>query len=676
MKKYYDPKINRFCIEYDHKNSVSTYKTFGGFVKALDGNLDGADLRGCSFDGIQLDKYKYRSATIDIDVLKSQGLYDGTFYNSIVKHSALEYQTPMEDESLEHIEREASLIMSEQYEEIRPTVGNRITFSKTRQNLNIGYISDLHIDHDILREFPNGATKQAIWKYIERIVLDLVDGIEWRNIDYIIVCGDVSSNFQLTRIFYSRLAKEALYAEIIAILGNRELWGFPSGSTLDKIIDKYTSFFESERKIIFLQNSLFVERVEDVVIGQATHWQRVSRCYHQEELLAMSPGELSQLGKRSRFMIFGGIGFSGCNDIYNADTGLYRTVVTSEQDQEQSSITEKLHAILRNSLSSHTLIVATHMKPLDWTHENAFPQEWIYVWGHDHRNDFVFSDTKKFFADNQVGYHRKPSIIKAFRISQLYDLFEDYADGIHEITDDAYRGYYIGINIKMHFNSKSLDKIFLLKKNGYNMFLCRKTSDGKLLFLSGGRRLAIKEQNIDLVFKSLDTYASSLSIAISDYRKQLKKLSNEVISIGGSGKIHGCIVDIDWFNHLFFNPVNGHISAYSADSIVKKEFYENPLSLITAEFGNGFLKHLAQPKNDNVLGLPDDSLLLRSGTTISNVREYVPDTWHYYSLSRKMLDLDRIITHKTVRIWDESWVAKPATNDIGQAIMGKLLLEE
>ena len=46
-----------------------------------------------------------------------------------------------------------------------------------------------------------------------------------------------------------------------------------------------------------------------------------------------------------------------------------------------------------------------------------------------------------------------------------------------------------------------------------------------------------------------------------------KNISRIIQQLGGSGKIHGCIIDIDFFNHIYVNPSNGTVRAYCAEDI-------------------------------------------------------------------------------------------------------------
>ena len=51
---------------------------------------------------------------------------------------------------------------------------------------------------------------------------------------------------------------------------------------------------------------------------------------------------------------------------------------------------------------------------------------------------------------------------------------------------------------------------------------------------------------------------------MNSYMDKLLNISKVIKSIGGDGSIHGCIVDIDYYNHIYINPVDGKITPYFA----------------------------------------------------------------------------------------------------------------
>ena len=56
----------------------------------------------------------------------------------------------------------------------------------------------------------------------------------------------------------------------------------------------------------------------------------------------------------------------------------------------------------------------------------------------------------------------------------------------------------------------------------------------------------------------LEHYASTLA----PYRKIQEKISQEVKRLGFEGKIHGCIIDVDFYHHIMLNLQDGTVTFY------------------------------------------------------------------------------------------------------------------
>ena len=68
---------------------------------------------------------------------------------------------------------------------------------------------------------------------------------------------------------------------------------------------------------------------------------------------------------------------------------------------------------------------------------------------------------------------------------------------------------------------------------------------------------------------------------MENYNNALKDISKYIKSIGESWWIHGCLIDIDWFNHIYLNPYYGKVLYYYATSIIEKYVYNSLKSLLT-----------------------------------------------------------------------------------------------
>ena len=86
---------------------------------------------------------------------------------------------------------------------------------------------------------------------------------------------------------------------------------------------------------------------------------------------------------------------------------------------------------------------------------------------------------------------------------------------------------------------------------------------------------------------------------LEPYNKYLEKISNEIKKIGGVGRYHGCIVDIDFYNHLFVEPKN--IIPYYAEDIKNKMVYPSFSRLLKDNCPKIYNKYLKCIKNNELM---------------------------------------------------------------------------
>ena len=103
IHKYYNSEEGKFCVKikvvcgqhasiFDENEMIEEsycvvmeFGDFDKFYSFLDGDLFDAELRNFDFKGIDLKQYNIDGATINSEILQSQGLYDGTYFSSIKK---------------------------------------------------------------------------------------------------------------------------------------------------------------------------------------------------------------------------------------------------------------------------------------------------------------------------------------------------------------------------------------------------------------------------------------------------------------------------------------------------------------------------------------------------------------------------------------------------------------
>ena len=430
---------------------------------------------------------------------------------------------------------------------------------------SIYYITDIHLEHQL-----HDIVKQSlpeIQRSINNKIEELLKSVP-NSQGTLLIGGDVADSIELEKQFYEQL-KSKWRGKIFAVLGNHELWdrnsvGLKSVRTLDEIIDDYHQTLSDS--VILLENELSI------------YYKGILRITLDEQtILNTSVEELAEVCEKSTFILLGGIGFSGLNPIYNAKKGLYQATVSAEEDIVRSKRFRRVYEKILASAENLSVIVLTHTQMSDWS-DAPYNPKWIYVSGHTHQNTFLLQDDgTSVFSDNQIGYKPKPWYLNSLIVEKhRYDPFKDYPDGIHSITHDQYVEFNYCQGIMMS-SVKSPGDLYALKRDETYMFVLKSTNG--LFLMEGGKRHTL-DHDIDYYFDNLPKYIQKVRCAFAPYQKALSMISGEVKAIGGSGRIHGCIVDIDWLNHVYLNPNDGTVTPYFAIDMTNKLPFDNIEALL------------------------------------------------------------------------------------------------
>ena len=299
--------------------------------------------------------------------------------------------------------------------------------------------------------------------------------------------------------------------------------------------------------------------------------------------------------------MFGGLGFSGKNNDFNAKHGVYQNTISRETEIMESNKIEQLYEKVCASMKDKKLIVFTHMPLKDWSLNDKYHNDFVYVSGHDHRNYFYDDGVIRIYNDNQIGYNVKNMYLKSFLIDDTYDWFSCYEDGIYVIENDDYRIFYRGKNLSMDFNRKT-KKLYMLKKNNYYCFIYQNNSNS-LLILNGGQPKTLLYNDINYYYDNMEHQINFVEKPYKLFHSIQSQLSKAIKKIGGWGRIHGAIVDIDFYNHLFVNPNDCKITPYFAYDMIDKTVYSNILDLLQHECPKLYMnyKEISCEKDQNML---------------------------------------------------------------------------
>lgn len=531
------------------------FRFFFDFIAFLKNDLSDADLLFC--DGLSnlldFSNIKFTDAKLRSSICERIGMVFNK--SSILNNQEKEFAVS------EANEKETALILKDDRIELRE-------YECVIDDRRIFYITDLHLIHRI--RHANCITEEDCLYVIQSIVDRFFDN-EVKSGSIILIGGDIASEFFLFSLFVNLLRRtmdeRRRNAIVIFTLGNHELWGF-QGESLDAIVEKYRDLLTLNRMYL-LQNEVIYQEDGGSISSISSR-----------ELINLSDLDIRTKLRRARVIMFGGIGFSGYNQDFNANNGIYRKTLSREQEIKESKICEALYNRICSCLSDKKVIIFTHMPFADWYINDEKVDNFTYVSGHNHRNAFYDDGVIRIYSDNQVGYHSENPILKYFYIDNKYDCFSDYEDGIYQITRGDYIDFHRGKNLPVTFNRK-INELYMLKKADYYCFIHKNVSGG-LTILNGGSLKALESKDIEYYYENMDAEIAFIKSPLGNFQAIQKKVSDSIKAIGGSGHIHGAIVDIDFYNHIYVNPNDLTITPYLAMDMIEKYVYSSVPALLEA----------------------------------------------------------------------------------------------
>ena len=358
------------------------------------------------------------------------------------------------------------------------------------------------------------------------------------------------------------------------------------------------------------------------------------------------------------------------------------TKLQAAYNRERSGIRfNTIYTKILKSLGKSRVIVLTHVKKGDWNTEPHNPY-WIYLNGHNHQNFYEVSDRRTIYADNQIGYRTKNIGLKYFYCDNNYDIFAYYQDGIHEITREQYIDFNRGKLVSMSFKRED-GTIYMLKRNSIYLFLiyCEysKRSRGKSLYLMNGGKLGRLGRNriedLAYYYDNLKKYVENVNQLLYRYVGGQQRISEFIKHLGGSGKIHGCIVDVERPNelegfsycHLFVNPIDGKVTPYFAYDVKSRIVYKDFKALLQAHdscklMANNYLRL----EKESVHNLPT---IQYSGQMEEweNEDSMYDEGGYLYKISRIIKSLQYCAEKNIVRLWNEELLNYDFVNRIKQS---------
>ncbi len=649
-KAFYSRTDSLFHVVYGYQGTLAdetiTFTDFDSFYRECKGKTSDADLLDYHFEGIDLEKYDLSWAKVSSEIMAKLGTYSDEVHQIITKGLPLSKITP--SKSLDLVPARMEYSVAETYPDYE------------HEDEIFLYISDMHLNHKLLDKFPDRANRYELERFFADIAKSLKQTMpdSWHKQVFII--GDVSFDFDIFKKFFEAY-HEQIFAKTYFVLGNHELWD-------EGLCKRSKSFEEMVSEFRAFLDPLGIELLEsELKIPHVRNDTGTKRKYSANEVLALPDELIREIFRYNSYAILGGMGFAGLNTSFNCENGIYRNApITREFEIAQSKLLSEVHEKLKRVIPDKKLIVVTHMPFSDWCDGEMVPN-WIYISGHTHKNYFIESDEATVYADNQIGYTNSSFGFKFFALKPFFNIFADYPDGIHEISRDDYNIFNFGLCARSAFY-RDYANLYMLKRERTYMFLMRKEEDGPLFILNGGSIKKTFGRNFDYFYDKMVNYAKSVRMFLGKYSSFQKQVSKEIRTFGGNGTIHGCIVDIDFYNHIYLNPLDGAVIPYNAESMTSKHVYSNIASLLyycAPKLYDKYIGLIGNKKNESAI------VALNSDTSLEKRSIFVEET-DMYRVSRILKGLQFTTQFNVIRLWNYA-IADEVSEEAGRLIVSGII---
>ncbi len=359
---------------------------------------------------------------------------------------------------------------------------------------------------------------------------------------------------------------------------------------------------------------------------------------------------------KEKLIICGGTGFAKYNEKYNCLTVIGPKAMDRQIEIQQSETFYKSYneASLLAQESNVPLLVFSHYPVKDWLPEGKEEKHSVFFCGHDHKNRIEFLNSSKIYADNQVGYKKTKYSFKISTLGTVANPYYDMKDSYRETNLNEYRQFYDYLDKpfgdgKLIKALNETTKMYVIRKaDFYGFFLISPFKDTTIC--NGGLlRTVSKIRNIEYYYDNFLKMVSTLVRVLDPLTSLQEKISEWLQKQGLWGSIHGCIVDINFYNHIAVNPFDGNLTFYYSPEFGKVKVYDSFRELLLSD-ENKEDPTLLEAKNN----LPETELAIFNDDKRNldeNKIETIDVKQSIYPLSRRIFSWQKIYDNNILSDW-------------------------
>ena len=424
--------------------------------------------------------------------------------------------------------------------------------------IDVIYISDLHLNY----KYSDDRDKY-IYNVARSLINSLIDIIKQYELyfPYVVFLGDIADDREDVYLFYRYYNKFA----------NR---------LYNKLSHRYysTRLYDMRNTYVILGNHEFMQ-FDTIDDGVKWYKDRLSYMGYNvlfNEYMFGNTRDMIRL-KCIGVIVFGGTGFAGLNAKYNADNLVCSKNFDRKEEIRQSKLFEKAYNEAVRFAKKHccVLLCFSHYQYNDCL--KKYNNQTIFFSGHTHINVVSNTEDLVLYANNQVGLKSTNYEFKHHMVGIITNPYSSLGDGWYETNLVNYVQFMDYLSVMLlgwKLISKKIKehngKLYLVKKHEvYGFFVVCYDKDKPYSFICNGGRLKKIHDNydIDSIFNDFDSVIIGYLNLVCPVRKKQQLLSDAFKQLGLRGRIHGLIVDIDYWNHVMINPITGELQYYYSEGL-------------------------------------------------------------------------------------------------------------
>lgn len=224
--------------------------------------------------------------------------------------------------------------------------------------------------------------------------------------------------------------------------------------------------------------------------------------------------------------------------------------------------------------------------------------------------------------------------------------------GITEVSGEEYYNNFFPTKWALKY-----DKVYIFRTKNNITASGIITKKGTISLFHNGAFSATPLKDINFLYQHLDEYYLTINQYQTILQQKLKPISDYIKANGGSGFIHGRIIDIDIINHIYFNPYENSLLGYTStleDWMNGRTLHLKEANKLLPPPAEGQLNLPATLSQQfNIVPIIPDHAIVQASKHYKDSELFDDDACQMYKDNRKQYRLQQSVAFHHVTEWED-----------------------